>query len=43
MFIADTIIPWSSEWLYHYEIWAGTGKWQAKGIYGKLEPYVSDE
>lgn len=43
MFIADTIIPWTSEWLYHYEIWAGTGKWQGKGIHGKLEPYVSCE
>lgn len=43
MFIADTVIPWTSEWLYHYEIWAGSGKWNGKGIHGKSKPYVSAE
>lgn len=27
MFIADTIIPWTVEWLYFYEIWLATGEW----------------
>lgn len=26
-FIADTIIPWTSEWLYFYEHWMSTGSW----------------
>ena len=25
--IADTIIPWTSEWLLFYEYWLATGKW----------------
>ncbi|MEL7599153.1 hypothetical protein SDC9_113949 [bioreactor metagenome] len=32
-FIADTIIPWTSEWLFHYEIWATTGIWHGGGIH----------
>jgi hypothetical protein len=29
--IADTIIPWAAEWLYHYEIWLVTGEWNGGG------------
>lgn len=29
--IADTIIPWAGEWLYHYEIWQLTGNWNGGG------------
>jgi hypothetical protein len=29
--ISDTIIPWTSLWLYHYEIWHITGKWLGGG------------
>lgn len=29
--IADTIIPWAGEWLYHYEIWLLTGNWNGGG------------
>lgn len=32
MFIADTIIPWISEWLFHYECWLATGVWHGGGI-----------
>lgn len=32
-FIADTIIPWTSEWLLHYEIWVATGTWHGGGIH----------
>ena len=27
MMLGDTIIPWTSEWLYFYELWRGTRKW----------------
>lgn len=27
-----TLIPWASEWLYHYEFWVGTGVWHGGGI-----------
>lgn len=30
--ISDTIIPWTSEWLLHYEYWALTGEWRGGGI-----------
>lgn len=32
-FIAETIIPWTSEWLLHYEIWVATGVWHGGGIH----------
>lgn len=32
MFYVRSIIPWASEWLYHYEIWAGSGEWHGGGI-----------
>jgi hypothetical protein len=31
MLIADTIIPWSAEWLFFYEIWKATGEWHGGG------------
>ena len=27
-----TLIPWTSECLYHYEFWVGTGVWHGGGI-----------
>jgi hypothetical protein len=30
-FISDTIIPWTSLWLYHYEVWHVTGDWHGGG------------
>jgi hypothetical protein len=32
MYLAETIVPWASEWLFHYEIWKGTGEWRGGGI-----------
>lgn len=32
MFYVRSIIPWTSEWLYQYEIWVGTGVWHGGGI-----------
>ena len=31
LFIADTIVPWTSLWLYHYEVWHATGSWLGGG------------
>ncbi len=33
MFISDTVIPWISLWLYHYENWHLTGDWMGGGIH----------
>jgi hypothetical protein len=33
LFIADTIMPWISQWLYFYEVWAQTGAWMGKGTH----------
>ena len=30
--IADTIVPWTSEWLFFYEIWQASGLWTGGGI-----------
>lgn len=29
--IASTIVPWTSLWLYHYEVWHATGEWLGGG------------
>lgn len=31
MLLVDTTVPWSSEWLFHYEMWKGTGVWFGDG------------
>jgi len=31
LYIADTIIPWISLWLFFYEIWILTGNWKGGG------------
>ena len=31
--IAKTIIPWTSEWLMHYEYWVTAGVWNGGGIH----------
>ena len=33
MVIAKTILPWTSEWLLHYELWLVTGRWHGGGIH----------
>lgn len=37
MLIADTIIPWTCEWLLHYECWLATGVWHGGGIHNVSE------
>jgi hypothetical protein len=31
--LADTILPWASEWLANYETWAFTGRWCGGGTH----------
>ncbi|HLR70454.1 hypothetical protein [Pseudogracilibacillus sp. ICA-222130] len=31
MVIAETIVPWTTLWLYYYEMWHATGKWLGGG------------
>ncbi len=31
--LADTIVPWTSEWLYFYELWLTTREWHGGGIH----------
>jgi hypothetical protein len=33
MLLSKTIIPWTYDWLYHYEIWLATGTWTGGGIH----------
>ena len=37
--LADTIIPWTVEWLYFYELWLATGEWFGGGEH----PNVGEE
>lgn len=34
--IADTIIPWASEWLHHYELWQLDGIWRGANAPGPI-------
>ncbi len=31
MYLSETIIPWSAEWLIYYELWIATGEWLGGG------------
>jgi hypothetical protein len=33
MLLAKTIVPWTAEWLIHYELWLATGEWMGGGIH----------
>lgn len=35
--VADTLVPWTYLWLFHYEIWMMTGKWHGGGKHPNLE------
>lgn len=32
---AETLIPWTSLWLFYYEVWKETGEWMGGGVHGK--------
>jgi len=36
-YISSTIVPWTVEWLYFYEVWLATGKWCGGGIHPRLK------
>ena len=38
----ETIIPWTSLWLFYYEIWIVTGEWLGGGIHGASEKQQKD-
>jgi len=38
MTIADTIVPWTAEWLAYYEIWLVTGDWYGGGEWPPRRP-----
>jgi hypothetical protein len=31
--IADVVVPWVSEWLFHYELWLTTKEWHGGGLH----------
>lgn len=33
MLLRDTIVPWSSLWLYYFEDWLHSGEWRGGGIH----------
>lgn len=33
MFVARTLVPWASDWLFYYELWLSTGQWLGGGIH----------
>lgn len=35
MLLATTILPWTAEWLMHYELWLITGRWTGGGHTGR--------
>lgn len=37
LFIADTIVPWTSLWLYFYEVWGATGSWLGDGVHPSVQ------
>jgi hypothetical protein len=37
MYYVKTLIPWASEWLFHYELWVATGTWHGGGIHPETE------
>ncbi len=38
MYIADSIVPWTVEWLAHYELWVATGDWHGGGEWPPRRP-----
>ncbi len=42
MLISETIMPWTSLWLYYYEIWHATGDWLGGGEHPDLSKTDSE-
>lgn len=41
--IAVTIVPWTSLWLYFYEVWHATGEWLGGGVEPETKPQIRQE
>jgi hypothetical protein len=41
LIIAQTIVPWTSTWLYFYEVWRDTGYWIGKGTHPEWPKHKS--
>lgn len=41
--IAVTIVPWTSLWLYFYEVWHATGEWLGGGVEPETKPTIRKE
>ena len=41
--IAHTIVPWTSLWLFYYEIWLATGEWLGGGEHPEGRPKAPSE
>lgn len=39
LYIADTIMPWISQWLRFYEVWAETESWEGEGTHPENESH----
>lgn len=37
MYYVHTLLPWASEWLFHYENWVSSGEWHGGGIDHEVE------
>lgn len=33
--LAETTVPWTCLWLYHYEVWHATGIWMGGGVHSR--------
>lgn len=42
MLLATMIVPWTSEWLLHYEVWLATGEWCGGGIHPVTRKHARD-
>lgn len=43
MSLAQTVIPWSVDWLFYFEIWLATGEWNGGGEHPSLEPVETNQ
>jgi hypothetical protein len=43
LIIAETFVPWTSTWLYFYEVWRDTCFWMVKGTHPARPEHKSYE
>ncbi len=42
MAIAETTVPWATDWIACYELWLMTGRWTGGGRHGSAFPQMSE-